>query len=59
MSGPDCHSLWHFSSQVPPPPKGLAEGLVPALTHVPLEDTDKAQQQLRDRNRNFIKIYGL
>ncbi|KAG5214668.1 hypothetical protein JEQ12_000244 [Ovis aries] len=45
--------------QVPPPPKGLAEGLVPALTHVPLEDTDKAQQQLRDRNRNFIKIYGL
>ncbi|XP_055258019.1 coiled-coil domain-containing protein 24 isoform X6 [Moschus berezovskii] len=42
------------------PPKGLAgECLVPALTHVPLEDPDKAQQQLRDRNRNFIKIYGL
>nr|XP_005909149.1 PREDICTED: coiled-coil domain-containing protein 24 [Bos mutus] len=42
------------------PPKGLAGGgLVPALTLVPLEDPDKAQQQLRNRNRNFIKTYGL
>ncbi|XP_055401351.1 coiled-coil domain-containing protein 24-like [Bubalus kerabau] len=41
------------------PPKGLAGGgLVPALTLVPLEDPDKAQQQLRNRNRNFIKTYG-
>ncbi|XP_037354209.1 coiled-coil domain-containing protein 24 isoform X2 [Talpa occidentalis] len=40
--------------------KDLAgRGLIPALTLVPLGDSDKAQQQLRDRNRNFIKIYGL
>ncbi|TKC45092.1 hypothetical protein EI555_001554 [Monodon monoceros] len=40
--------------------KGLAgRGLIPALTLVPMGDPDKAQQRLRDRNRNFIKIYGL
>ncbi|KAB0405705.1 hypothetical protein E2I00_015757 [Balaenoptera physalus] len=40
--------------------KGLAgRGLIPALTLVPMGDPDKAQQQRRDRNRNFIKIYGL
>ncbi|CAI9156161.1 unnamed protein product [Rangifer tarandus platyrhynchus] len=52
---PSCVSPSHRH-----PPKGLAGGgLVPALTHVPLEDPDKTQQQLRDRNRNFIKICGL
>ncbi|XP_043317536.1 coiled-coil domain-containing protein 24 isoform X15 [Cervus elaphus] len=53
---PSCVSPSHRY----PPTKGLAGGgLAPALTHVPLEDPDKAQQQLRDRNRNFIKTYGL
>ncbi|XP_043738729.1 coiled-coil domain-containing protein 24-like [Cervus elaphus] len=42
------------------PPTGLAGGgLVPALPHIPLEDPDKAQQQLRNKNRNFIKTYEL
>ena len=63
LPGPQCPVLTVTASGLSPPrhpPKGLAGGgLVPALTLVPLEDPDKAQQQLRNRNRNFIKTYGL
>ncbi|KAG5201470.1 hypothetical protein MJG53_011627 [Ovis ammon polii x Ovis aries] len=63
LAGPQCPVLTVTASGSSPPrhpPKGLAGGgLVPTLTHVPLEDPDKAQQQLRNGNRNFIKTYGL
>ena len=61
--GLQCPVLTVTASGLSPPrhpPTGLAGGgFVPALTHVPLEDPDKAQQQLRNGNRNFIKTYGL